>query len=62
MPTCIIVTYAPEVIKQHILPGMCSGEHILAVCMTEPGAGTDVANYRTNTDINTDGIFGLLDA
>ena len=24
---------------------------ILAVCMTEPHAGTDVANYRTNTDV-----------
>ena len=47
----IISTYAPEAIKQRILPGVCTGEHILAVCMTEPHAGTDVANYRTNTDI-----------
>jgi alkylation response protein AidB-like acyl-CoA dehydrogenase len=27
------------------------GDVILAVCMTEPHAGTDVANYRTNADI-----------
>ncbi|MBS7701043.1 MULTISPECIES: acyl-CoA dehydrogenase family protein [unclassified Chelatococcus] len=47
----IISTYAPEAIKQRILPGVCTGEHMLAVCMTEPHAGTDVANYRTNTDI-----------
>src|SRR5580704_7771964 len=49
--TRIISTYAPEPIKRRILPGVCTGEHILAICMTEPHAGTDVANYRTNTDI-----------
>ncbi len=47
----IISTYAPANIKQKILPGVCKGEYLLAVCMTEPHAGTDVANYRTNTDI-----------
>src|SRR5215472_15452998 len=39
--TRIISTYAPDAIKQRILP---------AVCMTEPDAGTDVANYKTNTN------------
>jgi alkylation response protein AidB-like acyl-CoA dehydrogenase len=29
---------------------------MLAVCMTEPHAGTDVANYRTNTVIRGDGV------
>src|ERR1700759_2675322 len=48
--TRIIATYAPEAIKQRILPGVCSGDNILAICMTEPDAGTDVANYKTNTD------------
>jgi alkylation response protein AidB-like acyl-CoA dehydrogenase len=52
--TRIIATYAPEAIKQRILPGVCSGAHVLAICMTEPDAGTDVANYRTNTDIKGD--------
>lgn len=49
--TRIITTYAPEHIKQRILPAVCSGDCILSICMTEPDAGTDVANYRTNTDI-----------
>jgi len=49
--TKIISTFAPESIKRRLLPGVCSGDVILAVCMTEPHAGTDVANYRTNTDI-----------
>jgi alkylation response protein AidB-like acyl-CoA dehydrogenase len=48
--TRIIATYAPAAIKARILPGVCSGEHLLAICMTEPDAGTDVASYRTNVD------------
>ena len=46
--TRIISTFAPEHMKRRILPKVCSGEYMLAVCMTEPHAGTDVANYRTN--------------
>src|SRR5499427_10662138 len=46
--TRVIATYAPESIKQRILPKVVSGECILAICMTEPHAGTDVANYKTN--------------
>ena len=48
--TRIIATYAPEQVKARILPQVCSGEAILAICMTEPDAGTDVASYRTNLD------------
>ena len=49
--TRVIATYAPEPIKRRILPGVCSGENILAICMTEPDAGTDVANYKTNVEV-----------
>jgi alkylation response protein AidB-like acyl-CoA dehydrogenase len=49
--TRIIATYAPEHIRARILPAVCTGECILAICMTEPDAGTDVASYRTNVDI-----------
>ena len=52
--TKIIDVYAPEDIKRRLLPGVCTGEVILAVCMTEPHAGTDVANYRTNADLHGD--------
>jgi alkylation response protein AidB-like acyl-CoA dehydrogenase len=48
--TRIIAAYAPEPIKQRILPAVVSGECLLAICMTEPDAGTDVANYKTNVD------------
>src|SRR3954466_10364751 len=49
--TRIIAAYAPEHIKQRLLPAVCSGECILAICMTEPHAGTDVASYTTNTKV-----------
>ena len=48
--TRIIATYAPQEIKARILPAVCSGDAILAICMTEPDAGTDVANYKTNVE------------
>ena len=50
----IISTYAPESIKRKILPRVASGEAILAICMTEPNAGTDVPNYTTNTVVKGD--------
>ncbi|MBL6458977.1 acyl-CoA dehydrogenase family protein [Belnapia sp. T6] len=47
--TRVISHYAPKAIKERILPQVVSGDCILSICMTEPHAGTDVANYRTNT-------------
>ena len=55
--TRIISTYAPDHIKQRILPKVCTGEAMLAVCMTEPHAGTDVAQYRTNATIKGDKVI-----
>jgi alkylation response protein AidB-like acyl-CoA dehydrogenase len=52
----VISTYAPKTIRDRILPGVVSGENILAVCMTEPHAGTDVPNYRTNTEVKGDRV------
>ena len=34
--------------KQRWLPKCVSGEHVLAIAMTEPGAGSDVSGIRTN--------------
>lgn len=42
-----IASYATEEQKQRWLPGCASGEKILAVAMTEPGAGSDLAAMRT---------------
>jgi alkylation response protein AidB-like acyl-CoA dehydrogenase len=54
--TRVIARYAPPSIRERILPRVVSGNCILAVCMTEPHAGTDVANYRTNTRVLSDRI------
>ena len=52
--TRIISTHAPEALKAKILPAVCNAEYMLAICMTERHAGTDVANYRTNAVIKGD--------
>src|SRR6202162_1707371 len=55
--TRVIARYAPATIRERILPAVVSGDCILAVCMTEPHAGTDVANYRTNARIVGDRVI-----
>src|ERR1700726_3075483 len=55
--TRVISTYAPDAIRRRILPKVVSSDCILAVCMTEPHAGTDVANYRTNAVIRGDRVI-----
>ena len=49
--TRVIARYAPASDpRAHPAASVVSGDCMLAVCMTEPHAGTDVANYRTNAD------------
>src|SRR6516164_7114245 len=55
--TRVIARYAPASIRERILPRVVSGDCMLAVCMTEPHAGTDVANYRTNAVIKGDRVI-----
>lgn len=52
----ILMAYAPEHIKQRVLPKICTGDAMLAICMTEPHAGTDVANHKTNTAVKGDRV------
>ncbi|WP_149539544.1 acyl-CoA dehydrogenase family protein [Siccirubricoccus phaeus] len=54
--TRVIAKYAPESIRARILPLVVSGDCILSICMTEPHAGTDVANYRTNAVVKGDRV------
>src|SRR5262249_24109154 len=55
--TRVIAAYAPPAIKERILPKGCTRECMLAICMTEPHAGTDVANYRTNAVVQGDRVL-----
>lgn len=54
--TRVIARYAPESIRGRVLPAVVSGDCILSICMTEPHAGTDVANYRTNARVQGDRV------
>jgi acyl-CoA dehydrogenase len=41
-----LVSYGTEAQKRRWLPGVVSGERILAIAMTEPGAGSDLQGMR----------------
>ncbi len=43
-----ILHYGTEEQKQKWLPRMASGELVGAICMSEPGTGSDLQNIRTN--------------
>lgn len=45
-----INSFATEEQKQRWLPGICSGEKILAVAMTEPGTGSDLKAIKTKLE------------
>jgi alkylation response protein AidB-like acyl-CoA dehydrogenase len=45
------LAYANEEQKQRWLPGMCSGELITAIAMTEPDTGSDLAAIRTSAEL-----------
>ncbi len=47
----IISHFAPESLRQRFLPRIVAGACVLAICITEPDAGTDAARMRTNADI-----------
>ena len=42
-----ILTYGTEEQKKRLIPKMVSGEIILAIAMTEPGTGSDLAGMKT---------------
>ncbi|XP_074644611.1 complex I assembly factor ACAD9, mitochondrial-like [Tubulanus polymorphus] len=41
--------------KMKYLPKFASGEHVCAFCLTEPGAGSDVASLTTRATLSEDG-------
>lgn len=45
--------------KARYLPGACSGEKLGGMCMSEPGAGTDVLGMKTKAERQGDGSYVL---
>ncbi len=42
-----VITWGSEAQKQRWLPGAIRGELLMGICMTEPGAGSDLAGIQT---------------
>lgn len=49
-----IESYGTKQQKTRWLPGCVTGEHVTAVAMTEPGAGSDLANIQTSAILDGD--------
>src|SRR6201996_6043990 len=50
---------APDWMKQHIAPKMISGEWAGTMCLTEPGAGTDLRLMKTKAVEQPDGTYKM---
>jgi acyl-CoA dehydrogenase len=49
-----VLAYASDAVKQEVLPPILRGEKISALCITEPGGGSDVAALRTTAVLDGD--------
>lgn len=54
--TRIISLFAPEQLKRRLLPQICNGKCILAICITEPDAGTDASAMTTNAAVTNESV------
>lgn len=50
-----IIALGSEELKQRITPPVLSGEKLIALCVTEPSGGSDVANIRTRAEKTNNG-------
>ena len=54
-----IIKFGPEALKHKVVPLVLAREKIAALAVTEPGAGSDVANLRTSA--RRDGDYFVVD-
>ncbi|KAK9466877.1 acyl-CoA dehydrogenase/oxidase [Lipomyces arxii] len=50
-----VVKFATPETKQRVLPGLLAGDKRICLCITEPDAGSDVANLTTSAKLTPDG-------
>ncbi|MFF3493267.1 acyl-CoA dehydrogenase family protein [Streptomyces sp. NPDC002795] len=55
-----LLTLATEEQKRRWFPGIVSGDIMLCIAMTEPGAGSDLAGIRTRARLSDDGRHYVL--
>lgn len=53
----LIISYGSDALKKKFLPKMIAGEWGGTMCLTEPGAGTDVGALRTKAVRQSDGTY-----
>lgn len=56
-PVRALEHFASESLKQRIIPDVCQGKLIVAVAMSEPGAGTALTDLKTKAEIKGDKII-----
>ncbi|HEX4026611.1 MAG TPA: acyl-CoA dehydrogenase C-terminal domain-containing protein [Rhizomicrobium sp.] len=54
-----LIATGPDWMKQHIAPKMVSGEWAGTMCLTEPGAGTDLRLMKTRAVEQPDGTYKM---
>lgn len=52
--------FASDEQKQRWLPGVASGDTLLAIAMTEPGTGSDLSSIKTSARLSQDGTHYVL--
>lgn len=55
-PTLAIAHFAPDALRKRIVPKVCAGEMIVAVSMSEPGAGTALTDLTTRAVVAGDKV------
>lgn len=55
-PIKAIENFAPEELRQRVLPAVCRGDIQVAICMSEPNAGTALTDLATSATIDGDEI------
>lgn len=56
-PVRAIEHFAPESLRQHVIPRVCRGELVVAVAMSEPDAGSALTDLKTTARVDADGVL-----
>ena len=51
-PALAIAHFAPDALRQRVIPKVCAGEMIISVAMSEPGAGTALTDLTTKAVVS----------
>lgn len=55
-PSTVIVHLAADEVRQRVMPGVCAGETIVAVAMSEADAGTALTDLKTRAVVDGDSV------